>query len=244
MVLEGELLRLLLVLARVLPSALALTAFSQGAVPRAVAGSLALALTAALTPLAGPLARELDALALASSLVRELAIGSCFALALALALLASAWAVRLTHTHGSWPALVRPLATAYLLAACWLVLSLGGLRAFVIGLAESFRDAPLAASAFEARAFALGVVQLGSDALASAVGFGLPLIASVWLLDASLALLARMLPGASPLGASPLRAPLVVLAAALLLMPISAHAPELVRAAIASARALTRTLAR
>lgn len=237
--------RLVLVLARVLPSALSLTALSRGFVPRAIASSIALALTVALAPLAGPLAPALDLLGLATALVRELAIGGCFALALAFALLTTSWAVQLSHASSARDAFVRPLASAYALCACWLVLSLGGLRAFVVGLAESFRDAPLAGPVFDAGAFARGALQLVADAFATAFGCALPLLASVWLIDASLALLSRVLPAGTLVASvpSPLRSVAVAIAATLLLSPVAAHAPELVRAALEAARALTRAAA-
>jgi flagellar biosynthesis protein FliR len=242
--LDAELLRLFLVSARVLPSAIALSVLSRGLVPRAIAGSLALALTVALAPLAGPLGAQQSSATVLTSLVRELAIGGSFALALGLALLASAWAVQLSHPRDTTSAIVRPLATVYALSAIWLVLALGGLRAFTIGLAESFRDAPLAGGSLDLRAFALGVVQLASDALAAAFGFALPLVASSWLLEASLALLSRVLPANAVAAAAPVRSLLLVLAGALLLLPIAAHAPELVRGGIGAARVLTRAFAR
>jgi flagellar biosynthesis protein FliR len=125
------------------------------------------------------------------------------------------------------------------------VLSLGGLRALVIGLAESFGDAGLAGRTLDARAFALGAVQLTADAFATAFGVALPLIVSAWLLDLSVALIARVLALGSPASAvSALRPLLLLLAAALLLVPIASRAPELVRAAILAARALTRAFAR
>ncbi len=241
----GDALSYLLVLARVAPVALALSVFSRGFFPMAVALSLALAWVAGLAPLAGA-APAPSALTFAFAMLRELCIGGAFALALAFALLAASWAVGMSRARdggGAEPRAVHAaLGVAYGLCAAWLVLSLGGARALFLGLAESFGDASLAGRALDARAFALGVARLSADALASAFGLALPLVASLWLLDVSSALIARALAlHATP--PAPLRPLLQLGAAALLLVPIASRAPELVRAAIAAARALTRAFA-
>ncbi len=240
-----------LVLARLAPLALALTVFSRGFVPAGVALSSALAWLCGLAPLAftthaaippGSLASGAPPAVFALMLLRELCIGGLFALAFALALYTVSWALAMSGALAPGPG--RPaLGIAYGLCAVWLVLSLGGARALFSGLAESFGDAALGARVLDARAFALGVARLGADALASAFGLALPLLASVWLLDASAALIARALAvrSAPP---SPLRPILVFGAAALLLVPNASRAPELVRAGISTARALTRAVAR
>lgn len=231
----------LLVSARLGPCAWLLARLGRGLVPSFVVLSLVLALAAYLVPLAGS-SLELGLSPL--SLLREFAVGGCFALALALALLSASWVVRLSHPRGAALDPSGPLATAYGLAACQLVLSLGGLRAFVIGIAASFRDAPLALARWDARGFALGVAQLLADALASALGLAGPLLLALWLIELSLALVARAFSELAPAGPSPLRALLGLLAAALLLVPVVSQAPEATRAAIDAARQLTRTFAR
>lgn len=238
---------LLLVFARVLPLALVLASLSRALVPPAVALSASLALALALVPLAmpaatsAPLSHESSAVLL--GLLRELCIGGVFALSLGAALSALGWAVRMSQGPGTLAA-VDPFARAYVLCAGYLVLSLGGLRALVIGLAESFRDAGLGGTKLDGRALALGAAQLVADALASALGFALPLLLGVWLLEASLGLIARVLGQGALVGASLLRPLVFFFAAAALLVPVTSHAPEAVRAAIASARALTQALAR
>ena len=117
-----------LVLARVLPLGLALIAFTRGWVPTAVALSTCLALACALTPLAGVAPTWVSVGVLALWSLRELCIGAAFALALSLALIASGWAVRSSQAADARLA-VEPLSQAYVLCACWLVLSLGALRA-------------------------------------------------------------------------------------------------------------------
>jgi flagellar biosynthesis protein FliR len=235
-----------LVFARVLPLGAALIVFTRGWIPSAVAISLCLALSCALTPLAGEAPTWVSVGALALWLLRELCIGGAFALALSLALIASGWAVRLSQGPESRLA-VAQLSQSYVLYACWLALSLGAQRAVLIGLAESFRDAPLAGTTLGVRAFALGSAQLVADALVTAIGVALPLLVSVWLIELTCSLIVRVLaPGALATTAlQPVLRPLVLLAAlALLLGPVAGQAPDAVRAAIVAARTLTRALAR
>jgi flagellar biosynthesis protein FliR len=132
----------------------------------------------------------------------------------------------------------------YALCAAWLVLSLRAPLAIVVGFAESFRDAPLGSRAFSAREFAFGVAQLFGDALATAIGFALPLLVSVWLVSLCLGLLRRLLAPRALAPQPALTGALLTLAAALVLVPIASRAPEGVRRALTSARALTRALAK
>jgi len=242
-VLEDAFPSLLLVLARILPVGFSLFAFTRGFVPREVALSLVLSLAVALAPVAGASVPNAP-LSLVLALVRQLCIGGVFALAIGMALSASAWAVRMAQPRSPRAVPGEPLATAYGLCASWLVLSLGGLRALVTGLGESFGDAGLTGTRLDARAFALGVGQLATDAFATALGFALPLVLALWLLELSLALAARVLaPRAT--GPGEALAPLLSLVAlALLLTPVVSRAPAGVRAAIVAARQLTRTFAR
>lgn len=239
-----ELTQAFLVWLRVVPLGLGLASFTRGFVPAAVALSLTLALACALLSSAGPAPALSGAVALALASLRELAIGATFALALALALLAAPWAVHMSDASEGLGELRRTLAVPYALCAAWLVLALGAARAIVIGLAESFRDAPLAAGPVSSRDFALGVAQLASDALLTALGFALPLLVTVWLLAVASATMRRLF-APSALAPQPALAALVfTVAAALWLVPTASRAPEAVRQAIAAARALTRTFAR
>ncbi|MDB4988211.1 MAG: Bacterial export protein family 1 [Myxococcaceae bacterium] len=232
-----------LVLARVLPLGLTLGGLGGELIPRAVSLSLSLALTLALLPLAGAVMLPDSLSRVLLSLLRELCIGGSFALALALALLAIGWGVRMSQASGS-TAPVDLMARVYTLSAVWLALSLGGLRALVIGLAESFRDAAPGGARLSARVFALGAAQLVVDAFAAALGFALPLLCSVWLIETGSALLMRVSLPAAATQSSLLKPVLFLVAAALLLVPTASFAPEAVRTAIASARALTRALAK
>jgi flagellar biosynthesis protein FliR len=234
-----DLLALALCGARLAPIGFALASFGSRFVPAGVAASLVLALAMALAPLTqGALATaELGVLVLA--LIRELCIGGVFAVALALALLAVPWALRLAHVD-----MPPALATLYGLASCWLVLALGGARALLLGIAESYRDAPVAGTAIDGRAFALGIAQLVTDALVTALGVGLPLLTAGVLLELLRGLTVRI-GGAALQPVWGVGRPLLLTTlAALLLVPTASQAPVLVRAALEGARALTRTLVR
>lgn len=225
---------------RVLPLGLALGSFTRGFVPLPIALSLTFALTFALLPAAGRGDLPPDVAALAAAGVRELCIGATFALALTFALEAARWVVHLSDGHEANGDLRRALARPYALCAIWLAISLRAPQAVLIGLAESFEFAPLGAGVFSASGFALGLAQLTSAAIVTAIGFALPLIVSAWLISVTLALVARAV---GPRGFAPpplLSGLLLMLAAALLLVPIAARAPEGVRLALQGARDLTR----
>jgi flagellar biosynthesis protein FliR len=239
-----ELSAALLVWMRTLPLGLALALFSRALVPLPVALSLTLALTCALLPSAGALPETIGSAALALAVLRELCVGATFALALSFALHAAYWAVHLGEAHELHAELRRTVAVPYALCATWLVLSLRAPLAIVVGLAESFRDAPLAGRVLSSGEFALGVAELLSSALVTAIGFALPLLVSVWLLSLTLAFARRALAPSSLSPQPALTGLLLTLAAALLLVPVAAHAPEGVRQALASARELTRAFAR
>lgn len=238
----AELVAALLVWARVAPLAFALARFTRGFVPLVVALSASLALALVLVSSAGPAPELTSMTTLLAALLRELAIGATFALALAFALLAAPWALALSDAHAAHAELRAVLARPYALCAAWLVLALEGPLALVTGLAQSFRDAPLAVPTLSARAFAFGVAQLAGDALVTALGFALPLLVSMWLTTLTLALVHKALAprGLAATGFSGL---LLTLLASLLLVPIAGRAPEGVRQAIEAARALTRAFA-
>lgn len=223
--------------ARVLPLGVALAVLSRGLVPWAVALSASLALGVALAPVADGAAVPTSAALLALALLRELGIGGAFALSVSLALSAVPWALALGH-----PALPAGLVGAYGRYACWLVLALGAPRALLVGLAESHRDAPIAAVPLDGRAFALGIAQLATDALATALAVGLPVWLAALTFELAVVLGARALalPRQPVAMARPL---LLTVLAALLLVPVTSQAPGLLRDALASARALTRALA-
>lgn len=232
----------LLVFARVGPLALSVGALTGAFVPREVALALALALTCAFhAAVEAPVLDGVAALGLA--LVRELCIGGVFALALLLAVLTVRWAVSLAWVEDE--ARVRPAMGAfYALCAAWSVLALGGHRALLLGLAESYRDAPIGGSVHDARGFALGVAQLVADAVATALSFALPLLVALLCLDVVGTLAARLLAPRDLPWTSVVRPLAFTLGAAVLLAPIAGRAPEAARAGIEAARVLTRAAAR
>ena len=223
--------------ARVAPIGLALSTLGQRFVPASVAVSLVLALGVAMAPAVGAPALPSGVPALVLALIREVCVGASFAVALSLALLVAPWALRLSH-----PAMPPVLASLYGMAACWAVLALGGGRALLMGLADSYRDAPVASTPMSAHAFALGVAQLTTDALITALGVGLPLLAAGWLFELVRALTLRAIGAGVEPAWLVLRPLLLTMLAALLLVPTVSQAPALVRSALAAARTLTRAL--
>ena len=225
--------------ARVAPVGLALAALGRRFVPPGVALSLVPALGVALAPAVVGDALPSHTLALVLALTRELCVGAIFAVALSLALSAAPWALRLAHAEMP-PALV----TLYGMAGCWLVLALGGARALLVGLAASYEDVPVASVPPSARAFALGVAQLTTDALVTALGVGLPLLMTCWLVELLRALTLRATGASAGPAWLALRPLLLGVLAALLLAPTVSQVPALVRSALDAARTLTRLLLR
>jgi flagellar biosynthesis protein FliR len=228
-----------LVGARLLPSSLALAQLSRGAVPI----WLALAITLALAP---ALATGLDAspLLLAGlptlcvAVVRELCLGAAFVLAGAVPWLALSYTTRGLERF-ELPALpaLSQLSVLTALAAC---LALGGQRAYVRALATSLQEVPLGLSL--SRAAWLGeVTHAVSVALGVGLALALPLWTALWLIDTTWALVQRALGASTAAERSALRAALGMLLVGVLLAPLAAEAPGLVRAALHEARdAVTR----
>ena len=230
----AELAAFALVALRVVPGGLALSILSRGLVPSWLGIGLALALACGLS--AGLRVPD-DAPALAwwvAAAARELCLGITFALASALPWLALGWAVRVAEP----PELGRGLLSAlYLFSAALLVFSLGGHRAYLGALAATLRDVPVGAAGLSSDAFGEGVLSGVGSAFGLALSLGLPLWIALFLLDATLALVARAAGGARELSRSPLRAALALLILALMLAPLASRAPELVRASLRDARA-------
>ena len=225
--------------ARMAPLGLSLATLGRRFVPPSVALALVLPLGVALSPAVGTPVLPGDVASLVLALTRELCVGATFAVALSLALLVAPWAARLSH-----PGMPPVLARLYGMAACWLVLALGGARALLIGLSESYRDVPAASAPASARAFALGVAQLTTDALVTALGVGLPLIAAGFLVELVRALTLRATGATAQPAWAVLRPLLLTLLAGLLLVPTVSRTPAIVRTALVAARALTRALVR
>jgi hypothetical protein len=97
--------------------------------------------------------------------------------------------------------------------------------------------------AFQPQAFAWGVVGLVGEALALSFALSIPLVLAVLIVQAGVGLVARL---AAPRGGQawgPLLAPpLLVLASALLVMPLAARVPEALRVGLRLSRELARKL--
>jgi flagellar biosynthesis protein FliR len=227
--------------ARVLPLCGFAAALSRGLLPRLVAASLALALTAAFTrPVTG---LSLDRLAGAG--LRELGLGLAFALAALLPVAALGWAARLAE-HAV-PGLAQPrgapLSKLYALVGVLTFVALSGHRAIVMGLSASLRDVPLGPLSLDPAALAFGAAAFVADAFGFALALAIPLLLSLWVAGALVALAARALAVGHGLDAS-LRGPLYALLAGLLLAPLAARTPEAMRAGLSSARAVIAHIAR
>jgi flagellar biosynthesis protein FliR len=232
-----------LVTARLLPSGLALALLSRGAVPL----WLALAITVALAP---ALALGLDASAvllaglpaLIAALLRELCLGAAFASSAVLPWLALSYATRSLERF-EVPALPA-LSQLYQLSAVATCLALGGHRAYVGAFATSLQEVPLGPLHLAQAGWLHAVLGAVTSALGVGLALALPLWAALWLVDATYALVLRALGTSEPLSRSALRTGLGLLIVALLLAPLTAEAPALVRAALREARAAVSGLAR
>lgn len=231
----AELAACALVALRVVPAGLALCLLSRGLLPTWLGLGLSLPLACGLAAGLRVPVDESGALAWwIAAAARESCLGLSFAIATALPWLALDWAVRVAER----PALERaPLSGLYQLSAALIVLALGGHRAYLGALAATLHDVPPGASGLDAGAFGQGVLAGVGGAFGLALSLGLPLWIALFLLDATLALVARMGGGGRELSRSPLRAALALLILALMLAPLASRAPELVRSSLRDARA-------
>jgi type III secretory pathway component EscT len=172
---------------------------------------------------------------------RELCLGGVVALALLLPLSAAGWAPRFAEPSLGEARVGGPISTLYGLGAVLLSVELGLHRSLVIALHGSLLSAPPAAGTLDGAAFALGVARLVGEAFALALALGLPLLASLWLLDAALALVGRAVgQHPKPSLAGLVRGPLFVLLGTALALPILSEVPAALRVALRLARELAR----
>jgi flagellar biosynthesis protein FliR len=219
--------------ARVLPVCGLSAALSGKLVPWPVAVSLGLSLTCAFVrPVAG-----LAPASLVGASIRELGLGLVFAVAVLLPVAALGWAARLAEHAVPGLGLRRgsPIARLYALVAVLTFVGLSGHRAIVMGLSASLRDLPLGPLALDRTAFAFGVVAFVTDAFGFAFALAVPLLLSLWVAGALVALGARAL-GVGPTLDGSLRGPLWALLAGLMLAPLAARTPDAMRAGLAAAR--------
>ena len=134
--------------------------------------------------------------------------------------------------------------TLYVLAALALTVSLGGLRAYIGALSESLALVPLAAPSLSRGRLLSETQTIVAQAITAAISLGLPLLAAVWLLDLTLALVLRIAHAGSKVDALPVRRLLVLLLLALVCAPWVSRMPALTRTALLDARATVARLAR
>jgi type III secretory pathway component EscT len=232
-----------LVLARLAPSGVALGVITRGALPSWLGLSLCLALAPALAlgVDASPLLAG-GALPLGASLVRELCLGSAFAVAVALPWLTLSYALR--NVAGAGVIGADAASTLYLLAAAALCVALGAPRAYLEALASSLHEVPVGTISAGREAWLRETLSAVAAGLHATLALALPLWMALWLIDATLLLVARALGHADELTRAPLRAALGLLLLALLLAPLSAHAPGWVRAALLDAQGRITRLSR
>lgn len=171
-----------------------------------------------------------------SAVVRELMVGACFASAALLPLLVVRPALSLVER----PAVGErtPWSTLYALAAAALLISLGGLRAYLSALSESLLTLPLAGPPLSSGQVLQETLAIVTQAFALAASFALPLLAALWLLDLCLSLVMRVAHAEGKLENGPLRRASLVLLLALLCAPLVSRTPELTREAIRAAAGL------
>jgi flagellar biosynthesis protein FliR len=225
--------------ARVAPVCLLLSAFTGALVPWPVGLSLGLALTVALAVPIAPLTR--GALAL-FPVLRELCLGFAFAMAVLLPVLALGYAMRLAEEQLGFRR-ERALSSLYAWLSAFTFFSLSGHRALVMGLSATLRDVPLGVGSLDRAAFAFGITGFVVDAFAFSVALAMPLLASMWIAGATLAVGARAL-RLSPNVDRSVRAPLLVLLAGLLAAPLLARVPDAMRTGLGAARAVVQHIAR
>lgn len=177
--------------------------------------------------------------------LRELLLGSVYALALALPLRALEWGGALQGRFSGLPGAEQPLATLQLWLALAAFFALGGQRLAVQALAHSVTQQPLGklAPLADLPALAMGSVQLIGDAFALAVQVGLPVAAALGLAELAMALLARTTEAGwiAPLHA-PARSLLALFVIWIATRALLDNLPESLRRGMAVARRLWETL--
>ena len=236
--------------ARVAPMCMLLSALSRQLVPWPVSLSVAMSLAlgvatpAALEPRAAPVLDPAHGLGLASALARELGLGLAFAMAALLPVLGLGWGMRLCEEQLGAPwRTSRPLSSLYAWLAAFTFFALSGHRAVVMALSATLRDVPLGQGSLDRTGFAFGIAGFVADAFVLALSLAAPLLASLWVAGAALALAARALRLPSSFDHS-LRTPLLVLLAGLMAAPLLARVPDAMRSGLGTARAVVEHIAR
>ncbi|MCB9619369.1 MAG: flagellar biosynthetic protein FliR [Sandaracinus sp.] len=250
-----------LVAARIAPLTVVAPWLTLRRTPPFLRGALILGLTVALAPLAAGAASVdalfgADAATLVAWVIREVLVGTLFALATSLPFFALDWAGRLVDTwRGASMAEViapptgertSPVGDLQLMVGIVLFLTLGGHRLAFAAFAEGLVVAPpgsvdLAGSAPE---LALGAARLTGSALAFAVAIAAPAGVAIVLVETALGLVARSAPQIPVFFAGmPLRATVGLAAALLGLAVLLGELPGAFEDALAIAAQWMRDLA-
>lgn len=189
----------LLVLARVLPMTWLAPWLGWKGTAALTRTAVALVLTAAFTPLALASAPALPASWPALLLLgtREALVGASFAIAASVPIYALGWTGDLLDRFGGGPSTrPGPLGALHVAAGVVLFVLLGGHRLALAAFADGLVDVPVGAGLDEAGALALalGAGRIITAALTLTVAFALPAAVAFLVLEATLALLARVSP--------------------------------------------------
>lgn len=224
--------------------------------PIIVRSGLVVALTVALAPLCHAHVRpevldEARGLMMVAWVLRELLVGTLFAVASAVPFYALDWAGRLTDTwRGASLAEViapptgertSPVGDLYLLMGIAIFVAIGGHRIALGAFAEGLAVAPPGDVVLATESLAMGAARLTGSALAFAAAIAAPAAVSIVVVELALGLLARSAPQVPVFFAGmPLRAA-VGLAAALLGLSVAVgELPGAFEAALDTARDWTR----
>ncbi len=213
--------------------------------PLALAVTLVLALCLWPVASAGAPALPLALSSLLALSLREALLGTVYALALALPLLALEWAGRLYGRFSGTPGSEHPYAALQLLLGVSVFFALGGHRVALRTLADALARRPLGAPAplHALPAVALSSARLVGDAFASALLLSLPVGAAIGLAELAVALAARSAAGSGlTLALLPGRAALGLLAVWAATLILLGSLPELLTHGLRAARVLLQTL--
>ena len=237
-----------LVAARIVPLVLLAPFLVTRAAPTLLRTSVALALTVALEPLAAASAPALPGvLGLAALTVREVLVGTLFAVTASLPLYALDWFGRLAdgwrgagQGEVSLPSGERasPLGALMALLGVAIFVSIGGHRLALASFADGLVSSPVGAASSVAswQAVALGSLRLVADSLAFTAALAAPAAVAIVTVEVALGLVARATPQIPVFFAGmPLRAAVGLGAVLLTLSLVVERLPTAFRVAVGAA---------
>lgn len=250
----------ILVTARVIPLALITPWIVLRAKPNPILITVSGILAALLTPFALRTTAPLPTVNLELSLliIREILVGTVFAIASALPFYALEWSGRLTDTLRdpsfreftsiSGPSTQTPLRTLYVMTGMVLFFSIGGHRLAIKALADTFIVLPIGSVNIPAtiRTVSWDSVRLVETALTLSIVLAAPIAAMIALSEFVLGLVGRSLPNLSLyfIAAVPLRALVALVGVLFSISLIVDMLPQIFRESIEAASAIIRQFAR